>query len=55
MAGRVRRRRQDRARFARVSAEFVEQARMHEDDAVTQTDLGLVHLLNGDLERAAKR
>ncbi len=44
----------DRARFARVSAEFVEQARMHEDDHVTQTDLGLVHLLNGDLERAAE-
>lgn len=43
----------DRARFARVSAEFAEQARMHEDDAVTQTDLGLVHLLNGELARAA--
>jgi predicted CXXCH cytochrome family protein len=43
----------DRLRFARVSAEFVEQARMHEDDYVTQTDLGLVHLLNGDLQRAA--
>ena len=27
---------------------------MHEDDHVTQTDLGLVHLLNGDLERAAE-
>jgi predicted CXXCH cytochrome family protein len=44
----------DRARFARVSAEFVEQARMHEDDYVTQTDLGLVHLLNGDLQSAAE-
>ena len=43
---------QDRDRFARVSAEFVEQARMHEDDAVTQTELGLVHLLNDDLPRA---
>jgi len=43
----------DRARFARVSAEFAEQARMHEDDAPTQADLGLVHLLNGDLVHAA--
>jgi predicted CXXCH cytochrome family protein len=42
----------DRARFARVSAEFAEQARMHEDDAQTQADLGLVLLLNGDLARA---
>jgi hypothetical protein len=44
----------DRARFARVSVEFAEQARLHEDDAVTQTDLGLVHLLNGDLGRAGE-
>ena len=44
----------DLARFARVSAEFVEQAKMHEDDHVTQADLGLVHLLNGDLDRASQ-
>ena len=44
----------DRSRFARVSAEFVEQAAMHEDDPVTQADLGLVHLLNGDLGRASE-
>jgi predicted CXXCH cytochrome family protein len=44
----------DRDRFTRVSAEFVEQARMHEDDAVTQTELGLVHLLNNDLPRASE-
>ena len=44
----------DRARFARVSAEFAEQAKMHEDDQVTQADLGLVHLLNGDLARASE-
>jgi predicted CXXCH cytochrome family protein len=44
----------DRDRFTRVSAEFVEQARMHEDDAVTQTELGLVHLLNDDLSRASE-
>jgi predicted CXXCH cytochrome family protein len=39
----------DGARFRRVSAEFAQQARLHEDDPVTQTELGLVHLLNGDL------
>jgi tetratricopeptide (TPR) repeat protein len=44
----------DRSRFARVSAEFVEQAKMHEDDPVTQADLGLVHLLNGELDRASQ-
>jgi predicted CXXCH cytochrome family protein len=44
----------DRARFARVSAEFVELAKMHEDDQVTQADLGLVHLLNDDLDRASQ-
>jgi predicted CXXCH cytochrome family protein len=44
----------DRLRFARVTAEFVEQARMHEDDPVTQTDLGLVHLLNADFDRASE-
>jgi tetratricopeptide (TPR) repeat protein len=44
----------DRDWFTRVSAEFVEQARMHEDDAVTQTELGLVHLLNNDLPRASE-
>ena len=27
---------------------------MHEDDQVTQADLGLVHLLNGDLDRASQ-
>ena len=27
---------------------------MHEDDHVTQADLGLVHLLNGDLDRASQ-
>ena len=27
---------------------------MHEDDAVTQADLGLVHLLNGELDRASQ-
>jgi hypothetical protein len=45
---------EERARFARVSVDFADQARMHEDDAVTQADLGLVHLLNGNLARAAE-
>ena len=44
----------DRVGFARVSGEFAAQARMHEDDPTTQTDLGLVHLLNGDFDRAAE-
>lgn len=43
----------DRQRFARVSAEFIAQARLHEDDAPTQADLGLVQLLNGDMAGAA--
>jgi predicted CXXCH cytochrome family protein len=44
----------DRASFFKASIEFAEQARLHEDDEVTQTDLGLVHLLNGDLQRASE-
>jgi hypothetical protein len=44
----------DRARFFGVSLEFAEQARLYQDDEVTQSDLGLVHLLNGDLERASE-
>ena len=45
---------EDRAHFLRVSSEFVEQARLYEDDETTQTDLGMLHLLNGDLERASE-
>ena len=44
----------DQARFRRVSAEFAAQAALHEDDAVTQAELGLVHLLNDELELAAE-
>jgi lipopolysaccharide biosynthesis regulator YciM len=44
----------DQARFRRVSAEFAVQAALHEDDAVTQTELGLVHLLNDELALAAE-
>lgn len=44
----------DQVRFKRVSAEFVTQARQREDDADTQADLGLVHMLNGDLGLAER-
>ncbi|MGE0815328.1 MAG: ammonia-forming cytochrome c nitrite reductase subunit c552 [Vicinamibacterales bacterium] len=43
----------DTVRFRSVSREFAAQAAEHEDDAATQTDLGLVHLLNGRLEPAS--
>jgi predicted CXXCH cytochrome family protein len=43
----------DRVAFARVSQEFADRATLHEDDAATQTDLGLVRLLNNDHTRAA--
>ena len=44
----------EQARFRRVSVEFAAQAALHEDDAVTQTELGLVHLLNDELDLAAE-
>lgn len=40
-------------RFRAVSLEFAAQAALHEDDAATQTDLGLIHLLNGDVDAAS--
>jgi predicted CXXCH cytochrome family protein len=43
----------DAERFRRVSLEFAARARLHEDDAEVQQDLGLVQLLAGDLEPAA--
>lgn len=43
----------ERARFRFVSEEFAAQAALHEDDAVTQSDLGLVRLVNGDHARAS--
>jgi predicted CXXCH cytochrome family protein len=42
----------ERARVRFVSEEFAAQAALHEDDAVTQADLGMVRLVNGDLARA---
>ena len=44
---------EDQTRFRRVSVEFAAQAALHEDDAESQTDLGLVHLLNGEHDQAA--
>ena len=44
---------EDTRRFRAVAAEFAEQARLHEDDPGVQRDLGLVHLLAGDADRAA--
>lgn len=43
----------DARRFRGVAAEFAEQARLHEDDPAVQRDLGLIHLLAGDADRAA--
>jgi tetratricopeptide (TPR) repeat protein len=43
----------DAVRFRRVSLEFAARARLHEDDAATQRDLGLVRMLAGDLDPAA--
>lgn len=41
------------ARVRFVASEFAAQAALHEDDAVTQTDLGMVRLAAGDADRAA--
>jgi predicted CXXCH cytochrome family protein len=43
-----------RARFRDVSDEFAAQAALHEDDPATQTDLGLVRLLNDQLDAASR-
>jgi len=44
----------DARRFHRVSLEFAARARLHEDDAAAQRDLGVVRMLAGDLEPAAE-
>ena len=44
----------DAKRFGRVSDEYAVQADLHEDDAISQSDLGLVRLLNGQFEAAAR-
>src|SRR4029077_20515135 len=43
----------DGERFRRVSAEYVAAGRSRQDDAGIQTDVGMVHLLNGDLGSAS--
>ena len=43
----------DSARFRFVGAEFAARARLHEDDAVIQRDLGLVQLLSDRFDPAA--
>ena len=44
----------DTARFRFVGAEFAARARLHEDDAVIQRDLGLVQLLSERFDPAAE-
>jgi predicted CXXCH cytochrome family protein len=44
----------DDARFRRVGAEFAARARLHEDDAGTQRDLGVIRLLTGEFDLAAE-
>jgi predicted CXXCH cytochrome family protein len=43
----------DATRFRGVTLEFAARARLHEDDAAMQRDLGLVRMLAGDLDQAA--
>ena len=42
----------DARRFRRASLEFAARARLHEDDAAMQRDLGLVRMLAGDFDPA---
>jgi predicted CXXCH cytochrome family protein len=44
----------DAARFAWVGKEFAARARLHEDDASVQRDLGLIELLTGRFDSAAE-
>ena len=44
----------DLPRFQAASREFAARARPHQDDARIQRDLGLVHLLASDVDRAAE-
>lgn len=43
----------DDKRFRRVSAEYVDAARLREDDPAIQVNRGFVHLLNGEFDLAA--
>jgi predicted CXXCH cytochrome family protein len=45
---------EDARRFRRVSLEFAARAHLHEDDAAAQRDLGVVRMLAGDLDPAAR-
>ena len=42
----------DDARFRRAGDEFAARARLHQDDAGTQRDLGLIRLLTGEFDLA---
>jgi Flp pilus assembly protein TadD len=44
---------QDVERFRRVGREFARMERLYQDDAGFERDLGVVHLLGGDPDRAA--
>ena len=44
----------DLARFQRVGREFARMERLYRDDAGFERDLGVVHLLGGELDRAAE-
>jgi predicted CXXCH cytochrome family protein len=44
---------EDEKRFRRVSDEFAAKARLYQDDATVQGDLGVVHLLAGEFDLAA--
>ena len=46
--------RADLERFRRVGREFARMERLYQDDAGFERDLGVVHLLGGDLDRAAE-
>ena len=43
----------DGERFRRVSTEYAAAGRLRQDDAAVQTDVGFVHLLNGELKPAS--
>jgi tetratricopeptide (TPR) repeat protein len=43
----------DEPRFQRVRREFAARAKLHEDDARIQRDLGLIQLLSGNFDLAA--
>jgi tetratricopeptide (TPR) repeat protein len=44
---------EDEKRFQRVAREFAAKARLYQNDATVQSDLGIVHLLAGEFDLAA--